>query len=79
MSNKIFLQKLGFLPKNNESGIFYKNYQIAGNYCVEVDLEEKRFNFGSKIKSESETTLNFSKEENWVVFECVNRNQGESL
>ena len=73
MSNKIFLQKLGFLPKNNESGIFYKNYQIAGNYCVEVDLEEKRFNFGSKIKSESETTLNFSKEENWVVFECVNR------
>lgn len=73
MPNKTFLQKLGFLPKNNASGIFYKNYQTTGNYCVEVDLGEKKFNFGNKIKSESGTTLNFSQEENWVVFECVNR------
>lgn len=73
MPNKTFLQKLGFIPKNNASGIFYKNYQNTGNYCVEVDLEKERFNFGNKIKSESGTTLNFSHEENWVVFECVNR------
>ncbi|MFZ2975352.1 MAG: restriction endonuclease subunit S [Candidatus Moraniibacteriota bacterium] len=73
MPNKIFLQNLGFLPRNNASGIFYKNYKIAENYCIEVDLEGKKFNFGNKIKSESGTTLNFSQEENWVVFECVNR------
>jgi len=73
MPNKIFLQKLGFFPKNNASGIFYKNYKTAESYCIEVDLEKKRFNFGNKIKSESGTTLNFSQEENWVVFECVNR------
>lgn len=73
MPNKIFLQKLGFTPKDNASGIFYKNYQTTGNYCIEIDIEEKRFNFGNKIKSESGTTLNFSQEENWVVFECVNR------
>lgn len=73
MFNKIFLQKLGFLPKNNASGIFYKNYKTVENYCIEVDLEEKKFDFGNKIKSESGTTLNFSQEENWVVFECVNR------
>lgn len=72
MSNKKFVQKLGFLPKNNTSGIFYKKFS-AFNYVVEINLEEKRFNFGSKIKSESGTTLNFSQEENWVVFECVNR------
>lgn len=73
MSNKIFLQKLGFLPKNNASDIFYKNHKTAENYCIEVDLEEKKFNFGNKIKSESGTTLNFSQEENWVVFECIDR------
>ncbi|MFH1564711.1 MAG: restriction endonuclease subunit S, partial [bacterium] len=73
MSNKIFLQKLGFIPKNNVSGIFYKNYQAVGNYCVEVDFEKEKFNFGNKIKSESGTILNFSQEENWVVFECVDR------
>lgn len=73
MLQKQLLQKLGFLSKNNASGIFYKNYKTAENYYIEVDFEEKKFNFGNKIKYESGTTLNFSQEENWVVFECVNR------
>lgn len=72
MSNKIFLQKLGFTPKENISGIFYKNYKIADGYSVEVDIEKRQFNFGAKIKLENRTTQNFSQEENWVVFECVN-------
>lgn len=73
MPNKTFLRKLGFNPKDNTSGIFYKNYKIAGNYYIEIDIDEKKFNFGTKIKSESGTTQNFSQEENWVVFECVDR------
>lgn len=73
MISKIFLQKLGFIPKDNASGIFYKNYQAAGNYCIEVDIEARQFNFGNKIKSESDATQNFSQEENQVVFECVDR------
>jgi len=68
-----FVKKLGFLPKNNTSGVFYKKYKIANDYCVEVDFDKEKFNFGNKIKSESKTTLNFSQEENWVVFDCVNR------
>ena len=73
MLNKKFLQKLGFIPKDNTSGIFLKKYQTVGNYCIEIDTEKEKFNFGTKIKSESGTTQNFSQEENWVVFECVNR------
>jgi len=72
MSNKEFVQKLGFLPKNNANGGFYKKFS-AFDYTIEVDFEAERFNFGSKIKSDSGTTLNFSQEENWVVLECVNR------
>ncbi|MCK5466391.1 restriction endonuclease subunit M, partial [Candidatus Parcubacteria bacterium] len=73
MSNKIFLQKLGFIPKENTEGVFYKSYKTAGDYCVEVDIEKKQFIFGTKIKSENKTTQNFFQEENWVIFECVNR------
>lgn len=72
MPNQEFVQKLGFLPKNNASGVFYKKFSVF-NYTIEVDFEAKRFNFGSKIKSDSGTTQNFSQEENWVVLECVNR------
>lgn len=73
MSNKQFIQKLGFLPKENTDGIFYKKYHVAGDYYVEIDIKREKFNFGNKISLERETTQNFSKEENWVVFECVNR------
>ncbi len=73
MLNKMFLQKLGFIPKDNANGVFYKRYQSAGNYCIEIDIGKERFNFGNKIKFESGTTQNFSQEENWVVLECVDR------
>ncbi|MEI7426173.1 MAG: restriction endonuclease subunit S [Candidatus Moraniibacteriota bacterium] len=72
MTNQEFVQKLGFLPKDKASEIFYKKF-ASSDYVVEVDFEAKKFNFGTKIKAESGTTLNFSQEENWVVFECVCR------
>lgn len=73
MYNKELLQKLDFLPKENESGIFYKKFPSFGGYSIEVDFQKNKFDFGPKIKSESGTTQNFSQEENWVVLECINR------
>ena len=73
MLDRTFIQKLGFSPKENSFGVFQKKYTQFDNYLIEVDVEKEKFNFGSKIKSESSTTLNFSQEENLVVFECVNR------
>jgi len=70
MNNKNFIQALGFLPKENTSGVFQKKYN---GYAIEIDFENSVFNFGNKIKGESKTTQNFSQAENWVVLECVDR------
>lgn len=73
MQNKNLIQKLGFTPKENASGIFIKKYTSCDNYAIEVDFEREIINYGSKIVAESKTTQNFSQAENWVVLECVNR------
>jgi type I restriction enzyme M protein len=73
MKNKKLIQKLGFTPKENTSGIFQKIYTKSGNYKIEIDFDKETINFGNKIKGESKTTQNFSQAENWVVLECVNR------
>ncbi len=70
MSHKNLISTLGFLPKENTSGIFSKKY---GVYTIEIDFENETFNFGKKIKAESKATQNFSQTENWVVLECVDR------
>lgn len=72
-NNKELLKKLGFSAKENESDIFTKKYPSFGGYIIEADFQKNKFDFGSKIKSDSGTTQNFSQEENWVVLECVNR------
>jgi len=72
-NNKELLKKIGFLPKENVNEIFYKKFHSFDDYIIEVDFFKNKFNFGSKIKSDSSTTQNFSQEENWVVLECVNR------
>ncbi|PIZ64030.1 restriction endonuclease subunit S [Candidatus Roizmanbacteria bacterium CG_4_9_14_0_2_um_filter_39_13] len=72
-NNKELLKKLGFFPKENESEIFYKKFHSLGDYIIEVDYHKTKFDFGTKIKSDSHTAQNFSQEESWVVLECVNR------
>ena len=71
MQYKNLIQKLGFTPKENTSGIFIKKY--ADGYAIELDFEKEFINYGDKIKAESKTTQNFSQAENQVVLECVNR------
>jgi hypothetical protein len=68
-----FITVLGFLPKENTSGVFQKKYPKADNYAIEIDLEKEIINFGNKINEDSKTTQNFSQAENWVVLECVDR------
>ena len=69
---KRFLKELGFLPKDNTSGIYEKIY-AKGGCSIRVDFNKKIIDYGELINCESKTTQNFSKEENWVVLECVNR------
>ncbi|WP_374173909.1 N-6 DNA methylase [Flavobacterium tructae] len=73
MQFKSFVKKLGFLPKENTTGIFIKNYSNCNDYCIEIDFENEKFNYGKLISYNSKTTLNFSQAENWVVLECLNR------
>jgi type I restriction enzyme M protein len=67
------IKYLGFLPKENTSGIFQKRYTTCNNYAIEVDAKNEKIIYGSLIKTESSTTLNFTQKENWVVLECVDR------
>ena len=69
---KILIQKIGFLPKENESDIYFKKY---GPYLIEVDLRNETINYGGKIifNDTKNTIQNITKSEDWVVLECVNR------
>lgn len=73
MNHKELVKAIGFTPKDGTTGVFTKEYSKFDNYSLQVDFENEKFNYGELISSGRETTLNFSKPENWVVFECVNR------
>ncbi len=73
MEYKSLIQKLGFLPKENTSGVFCKEYAACEGYTIEVNFDKSVFNFGKLIVAESKTTQNFSQAENWVVLECVDK------
>jgi len=68
---KTHILKLGFLPKENTSGVFSKMYHDG--YCIEIDVEKETFHFGGKIKIQGKDFQNITKPEDWVVLECVNR------
>ena len=77
MEDKIvsFLQTLGFLPKNGENNVWYKNY---GGYEIKViqnqdSPEKSEIDYGPKILCNRRTTCNFHQEETFVVLECVDR------
>ncbi len=70
MDIKKHIAALGFVPKNGTNGIYHKIYV---DYAIEIDFESQSINYGSAITAESKTTQNFSKPENFVVLECVDR------
>lgn len=71
MSQKTLLNQIGFLPKENASGVFVKKY--TNDYSIEVDFEKHIFYFGGKIKLQGKDYQNITKPEDWVVLECINR------
>ena len=71
MDNKLLLQKLGFIPKENALDIYSKEY--TDGYFLEIDFDKQTFYFGGKIKVQGKDFQNITKLEDWVVLECVNR------
>lgn len=68
---KKFAQVIGFQPKENASDIFIKKYQ--NDYCIEIDFKNEIFHFGGKIKVQGKVSQKITKNEDWVVLECVDR------
>ena len=62
---------LGFKPLKN-SDIFIKRF-LEHNCKLKVDFSKGELIYPEQIKKESNTTSNFSQNENFVVFECVHR------
>lgn len=72
-AHKDLVKQLGFLPKDGAVGIYSKKYKQHNGYCIDIDFQNEIINYGNLIVYDYKTTQNFSKEENWVVLECVNR------
>lgn len=73
--NKIkdLLKALNYIPKNGTNNVYTKEYPSHKNYCIEIDFNDKKINYGEKIILGNTTTSNFAKPENFVVLECVDR------
>lgn len=75
---KNFLRTIGFNLVDGEKGIYEKSYQKHNNYIIKVsinfdDLSKSIIDYGKKIKLGRKTTCNFSKDENLIVLECIDR------
>ena len=66
---KNLILSLGFKENNNT---FIKKYRVF-DYEMSVDFDNEVLNYGNKVAVNDKTTSNFSHDENFVVFECVNR------
>lgn len=64
------LRSMNFKKLSNEKK-WYKEY--IGNTYIYVNVSEKKIDYGEKILCGRKTILNFSKPENFVVLECVDR------
>ena len=70
---KELIKVMGFSAKENEIDVFCKKYSNLAGYSIEIDFSKEELNYGKSIKCESAGVLNFSKDENFVVLECVDR------
>ncbi len=80
LSNKYIEQLLKYMEfnlKNGSKSIWEKEYVNHNGYYIQVDFDNKKIiyetNKDNCVKVCNENTTNFSKEENFVVLECVNR------
>ena len=69
------IKVLGFLPKENTTNIFEKKYPLHNNYSITFDSKDNSIDFGSKVffNDTKKSIQNFTKPEDLVVLECVDR------
>ena len=69
------IKKLGFVPKENTINTFQKHYTLHNDYRIEFNPQNKTIDFGSKIcfNDTKKSIQNFTKQEDLVVLECVDR------
>lgn len=72
--------KMGFTPQNGKNNIYLKTYSLHNGYEICVDFNTKRIAYYTqsapkdvRITIGEGTICNFSRAENFVVLECVNR------
>lgn len=63
------LKKMEYSKKNGEN-VWFKQYKDLN--LIEIDFAQKKISYG-EINVGRKTILNFAKDENFVVLECVNR------
>jgi type I restriction enzyme M protein len=71
---------LGFIPVDGEADVFYKKYTQYNGYALRVDFAKKIIEYADTVFEDtlqitvgSKSTSNFTKQENFVVLECVDR------
>lgn len=71
-----FLNGIGFVLKDGELNTYHKIYTPHKNFEIFIKIESNFFsskiNYG-RIKRDRDTTCDFSKQENFVILECINR------
>lgn len=77
---KRIITTIGFVPQNGKNGIYRKTYTPHGGYSIFVDINQGKIMYdadtnpgNSVIKVWDRGTSNFSKSENFVILECVDR------
>ncbi|MBR3654371.1 MAG: restriction endonuclease subunit S [Elusimicrobia bacterium] len=70
---KELIKAIGFSPKNGTTDIYYKQYKNHNSYIINIDFSKEKIDYGTLITFDTKTTQNFSKNENFVVLECVDR------
>ncbi|APQ95763.1 N-6 DNA methylase [Clostridium botulinum] len=70
------IENIGFSIENGKSNVWAKTY-CNDTYRIQINIgtskADSTIDYGKQIKADRRTTMSFSKEENIVVLECVNR------
>ena len=77
---KSLINRMGFLPEDGVSNIYFKKYVMHNNYIIRVNFNTSKIEYRENDVSEEDgikcgdlTTSNFENSENFVVLECINR------
>ena len=65
------IKSLGFKISDSSNSKYTKYYTDGSN--IIVDFSKRVITYSNNIRIDRRTICNFSKEENFVVLECVNR------